>query len=234
MRDVASVTGVVMHRRDYVGSRRLSRAHYSFFGLGLLVLAACSEASTDSTGERTTPTIADNEVAALTAGSAFLGVLVAVLLTELLAARRRRREGRATLVSLLAQLTAAIAGVQNVKAGIGSRTQVARLMEFNIVQDRVVELENRLSIDELGRISKWLFQASTAFDDFVRFGNPQTLDIAVDFLGRAHRLLQVEGALSEPFGWLRHPRRTWKLKRVLRHLLEEDQREAAEAAANSA
>ncbi|MYE45164.1 MAG: hypothetical protein F4X25_00110 [Chloroflexi bacterium] len=176
----------------------------------------------------------DNEIAILTVGSAFLGVLVAVLLTEVLAARRRRREGRATLVSLLAQLTAAIAGIQSLRVGIGSPERVSQQLEFAIVRERIVELENRLSIDEIARISKWLFQASTAFDDYVRLGesgSPGFLEIATEFLERAHRLIRIEGVLSEPFGWLRHPQRTRALRKARNDLLKEDLDEAREAAA---
>ncbi|MYB42896.1 MAG: hypothetical protein F4X76_12095 [Chloroflexi bacterium] len=167
----------------------------------------------------------------LSLAGAFGGALVAVLATEVLAARRRRRESRATLLGLFERTRSAAAFVGSARLGMARPhyipSAVAILRDIQL-GEHIVALENRLSADELDRLSKWLFFARTdleAYQEIVAvLPGEATKEItsASDYVEAARVMLRISAGLAEPFGWLRHPRTRRRLLQDRRALIAKD------------
>ncbi|MCY4616350.1 MAG: hypothetical protein OXC71_08185 [Chloroflexi bacterium] len=162
---------------------------------------------------------------------AFGGALVAVLATEVLAARRRRRESRATLLGLFERTRSAAAFVGSARLGMASPHYVPRaaaILRDIHLGEHIVALENRLSTDELDRLSKWLFFAQADLDAYQEIvarlpgEGIEEIASASEYLEAARALLRISSGLAEPFGWLRHPRARQRLVQERRALIAKD------------
>ena len=125
-------------------------------------------------------------------------------------------------------MAAAVATAEAIQAGLGSIDDVARLsliIKGAIVHDHIIELENRLSLLELKTLSECLFYAEVDFASYERHLTlhrnraEQDLTNVIKNVEGARSLLGLTADLAEPFGWLRRPRTTRRLRRELKALI---------------